>query len=267
MLLIQQRSKHNTDSKALDYGWSFPDAFENAAHLKPCPVARDGLLHAYTLSFLTRSYPWIQASLLSGSSVLGKTIQYGTIGDARSGRCHPLPRQRLPGPPPRMWPGLEESGLGTPQTRDRSSSEAVNNSPSRAQTHEPRDHDLSQSLTLNRLSHPGAPEAFLNSRKAGKEKGGTKRKSLSDSESDDSKSKKKRDGAEKPRAFTRGLDPERIIGATDSSAELMFLMKRKDLDDVHSVLAKEANMKCPQIAIAFYEEKLSWHSYPEDEAR
>uniref|UniRef100_A0ABI7YXY5 Chromo domain-containing protein n=1 Tax=Felis catus TaxID=9685 RepID=A0ABI7YXY5_FELCA len=114
------------------------------------------------------------------------------------------------------------------------------------------------------LDCPELLEAFLFS---GKEKGGTKRKSLSDSESDDSKSKKKRDGAEKPRAFTRGLDPERIIGATDSSAELMFLMKRKDLDDVHSVLAKEANMKCPQIAIAFYEEKLSWHSYPEDEAR
>ncbi|XP_007094619.2 chromobox protein homolog 3-like, partial [Panthera tigris] len=109
--------------------------------------------------------------------------------------------------------------------------------------------------------------SFLNSRKAGKEKDGTKRKSLSDSESDDSKSKKKRDGAEKPRAFTRGLDPERIIGATDSSAELTFLMKRKDLDDAHSVLAKEANMKCPQIVIAFYEEKLTWHSYPEDEAR
>ncbi|XP_043451888.1 chromobox protein homolog 3-like [Prionailurus bengalensis] len=160
-----------------------------------------------------------------------------------------------------MWLGLEESGLGTPQTRD---PEQLGGG---AQTHEPRDHDLSQSLTLNTLSHPGAPEAFPNSRKAGKENDGTKRKSLSDSESDDSKSKKKRDGAEKPRAFTRGLDPERIIGATDSSAELMFLMKQKDLDDVHSVLAKEANMKCPQIVIAFYEEKLTWHSYPEDEAR
>ena len=59
-------------------------------------------------------------------------------------------------------------------------------------------------------------EAFLNSQKAGKEKDGTKRKSLSDSESDDSKLKK-RDAADKPRGFARALDPEGIIGATDSS--------------------------------------------------
>ncbi|KAM4865818.1 chromobox protein homolog 3-like [Thomomys bottae] len=80
------------------------------------------------------------------------------------------------------------------------------------------------------LDCPELIEAFLNSQKAGKEKDDTKRKSLSDSESDDSKSKKKRDTADKPRGFARGLDPERIIGATDSSGKLMFLMKWKDSD-------------------------------------
>ncbi|XP_045411346.1 chromobox protein homolog 3-like [Lemur catta] len=117
------------------------------------------------------------------------------------------------------------------------------------------------------LDCPDLPEAFLNSQRAGKEKDGTKRKSLSDSESDDSKSKKKRDGADKPRGFARGLDPERIIGATDSSGELMFLMKWKDSDEADLVLAKEGNMKCPPIVIAFYEERLTWHSCPEDEAQ
>ncbi|XP_019472025.2 chromobox protein homolog 3 isoform X1 [Meleagris gallopavo] len=118
------------------------------------------------------------------------------------------------------------------------------------------------------LDCPELIEAFLNSQKAGKEKtDGAKRKSLSDSESDDSKSKKKRDSVDKPRGFARGLDPERIIGATDSSGELMFLMKWKDSDEADLVLAKEANVKCPQIVIAFYEERLTWHSCPEDEAQ
>uniref|UniRef100_A0A2I2YJY5 Chromo domain-containing protein n=1 Tax=Gorilla gorilla gorilla TaxID=9595 RepID=A0A2I2YJY5_GORGO len=121
--------------------------------------------------------------------------------------------------------------------------------------------DADNTLELEEnLDCPELIEAFLNSQKAGEEKDGTKRKPLSGSESDDSKSKKKRDAVDKPRGFARGLDPERIIGATDGSEELILLMKWKDSDEADLVLAQKANMKYPQTEITFYEERLTWHS-------
>ncbi|XP_065145380.1 chromobox protein homolog 3a isoform X1 [Paramisgurnus dabryanus] len=118
------------------------------------------------------------------------------------------------------------------------------------------------------LDCPELIAAFLESQKGVVENpDSNKRKAStgSEPETEESKAKKKKEMPEKPRGFARNLDPERIIGATDSSGELMFLMKWKDSDEADLVPAREANTRCPQIVIAFYEERLTWHSCPEDE--
>ncbi|KAI3358462.1 hypothetical protein L3Q82_014885 [Scortum barcoo] len=99
------------------------------------------------------------------------------------------------------------------------------------------------------LDCPELISGFLEAQKNVKEKPApVKRKASTDEPETEAKKKDVSSLiAEKPRGFARNLDPERIIGATDSSGELMFLMKWKDSDEADLVPAREANTRCPQL--------------------
>lgn len=64
-----------------------------------------------------------------------------------------------------------------------------------------------------------------------------------------------------PHGFARGLEPGEIIAATNTSGELMLLMRWKDSDEADLISAQEANIKCPQVVIRFYEKHIKFQTH------
>ena len=62
----------------------------------------------------------------------------------------------------------------------------------------------------------------------------------------------------RPRGFSRGLEAEKIVGATFETGKIFFSVKWKDCDQTDIVSAKEANLRIPQLVIQFYEERVEW---------
>jgi len=111
------------------------------------------------------------------------------------------------------------------------------------------------------LDCPELIEAFEKVRQA------EKKRKQNGTETESAKKKKKPDADDgRTRGFERGLEAEKIIGATDSSGDLMFLIKWRGSDEADLVPARQANVKCPQVVIKFYEERLTWHSASADDA-
>ncbi|PAA66028.1 hypothetical protein BOX15_Mlig017863g3 [Macrostomum lignano] len=66
-----------------------------------------------------------------------------------------------------------------------------------------------------------------------------------------------------PEGFERGLEPEKVVGAAKLDGKLHLLVRWRDTDNSQSseaelVPASEANIRCPELVIAFYESSLAW---------
>lgn len=64
------------------------------------------------------------------------------------------------------------------------------------------------------------------------------------------------------KGFDRGLVAEEILGAIEGRTDIMFLIRWKGTTTCDLVPRKEANQKCPQVVIQFYQSRLKWIGQP-----
>lgn len=86
----------------------------------------------------------------------------------------------------------------------------------------------------------------------------------SDQEQQDAVDHAKRSKRANDFGYGRGLEIEKILGATDVYGELMFLIKWQYTEKPELVPARIANVKSPQHVIRFYEERLTWANTDEN---
>jgi hypothetical protein len=65
-----------------------------------------------------------------------------------------------------------------------------------------------------------------------------------------------------PSGFERGLEAEKVLGATDSAGELMLLVKWCHSNEADLVPARIVNVRCPSLVIDFYEQHSFWNRLP-----
>ncbi|CAG0887162.1 unnamed protein product [Cyprideis torosa] len=61
-----------------------------------------------------------------------------------------------------------------------------------------------------------------------------------------------------PRGFARGLEPEIVLGSTKVDGQLKLLIKWKGTETADLVPNTEANVKCPELVIKYYEQHIRW---------
>ena len=61
--------------------------------------------------------------------------------------------------------------------------------------------------------------------------------------------------------FDRGLKPEKILGATDATGKLYYLIKWQNSDRCDLVHNQECHQNCPSLVIKYLEDRLTWKSY------